>query len=50
MIPKPFDVHQLRAATREIGSAGGTSPLPAGEVYKLLRLGLPEEANETERR
>jgi DNA-binding response OmpR family regulator len=49
MIPKPFDVHLLRAAIREIGSAEGTSPLPAPEVYKLLRLGLPEEANETER-
>jgi two-component system, chemotaxis family, chemotaxis protein CheY len=43
MIPKPFDVHLLRAAIREIGSGEETSPLPAPEVYKLLRLGLPEE-------
>jgi DNA-binding response OmpR family regulator len=43
MIPKPFDVHLLRVAIREIGSGGGTSALPASEVYKLLWLGLPEE-------
>lgn len=48
MIPKPFDVHLLRAAIREIGGGGATSALPASEVYKLLRLGLPEEAKETE--
>lgn len=49
MIPKPFDVHLLRATIREIGSSLSPSALPASEVYKLLRLGLPEEANETER-
>jgi DNA-binding response OmpR family regulator len=43
MIQKPFDVHLLRAAIRKVGSSGETSPLPAPEVYKLLRLGLPEE-------
>jgi DNA-binding response OmpR family regulator len=43
MIPKPFDVHLLRAAIREVGSSGETSALPAPEVYKLLRLGLSEE-------
>jgi DNA-binding response OmpR family regulator len=43
MIPKPFDVHLLRAAIREIGIREATSPLPAPEVYKLLRLGLSEE-------
>jgi DNA-binding response OmpR family regulator len=42
MIPKPFDVHLLRAAIGQIGSGGGTA-LPAQEIYKLLRLGLPEE-------
>jgi DNA-binding response OmpR family regulator len=46
MIPKPFDVHQLRAAIRQIG--GGAVPereartLSVGEVYELLRLGLAE--------
>jgi DNA-binding response OmpR family regulator len=43
MIPKPFDVHLLRTAIREIGGGGGTSAVPASEVYNLLRLGLPEE-------
>jgi DNA-binding response OmpR family regulator len=43
VIPKPFDVHLLRAAIREVGSSGENSALPAPEVYKLLRLGLPEE-------
>lgn len=46
MVPKPFDVHLLRAAIRQIGS--GDLPqqeppaLSAGEVYKLLQLGLSE--------
>jgi DNA-binding response OmpR family regulator len=48
MIPKPFDVHELRAAIREIGSGGRTSALSAAEVYKLLRLGLPEMEEPTE--
>jgi DNA-binding response OmpR family regulator len=48
MIPKPFDVHLLRSAIREIAGDLGPSPLSASEVYKLLRLGLPEEAKETE--
>ena len=48
MVPKPFDVHELRAAIRQIGSGRETSALPASEVYRLLRLGLPEtEANST---
>lgn len=42
MIPKPFDVHLLRAAIREIGSGETTSTLPAPEVYDLLQLGLQE--------
>ena len=46
MIPKPFDVHLLRAAIRQIGSRGlpdhELTALAAGEVYKLLRLGLLE--------
>jgi two-component system response regulator QseB len=48
MVPKPFDVHLLRAAIREIGRGGETSALPASEVYKLLRLGLPETDEPTE--
>jgi two-component system response regulator QseB len=48
MVPKPFDVHLLRAAIREIGSGGETSALPASEVYKLLLLGLPETDEPTE--
>lgn len=49
MIPKPFDVHRLRAAIREIGTGGATSALPAPDVYNLLRLGLPEGAEEPKR-
>jgi DNA-binding response OmpR family regulator len=49
IIPKPFDVHRLRAAISEIGSNGEISTLAAPEVYNLLRLGLPEEAEEPER-
>lgn len=48
VIPKPFDVHELRAAIRQIGSGGATSALPAAEVYKMMRLGLPEDADEPE--
>jgi DNA-binding NarL/FixJ family response regulator len=54
MIPKPFDVHQLRASIMQIGSGEvntvqpETSALGAPEVYRLLRLGLPEtEASST---
>jgi DNA-binding response OmpR family regulator len=47
MVPKPFDVHELRAAIRRLGRGegmeGGPTTLPAPEIYKLLRLGLPEE-------
>jgi DNA-binding response OmpR family regulator len=47
MIPKPFDVHELRAAIRRLGRGegmeGGPTALPVPEVYRLLRLGLPEE-------
>jgi len=46
MIPKPFDVHQLRAAIREIGSGEGPeqepAPLQPEQVYRLLQLGLSE--------
>jgi DNA-binding response OmpR family regulator len=47
MVPKPFDVHELRAAITRLGRGegmeGGPTALPAPEVYRLLRLGLPEE-------
>ena len=47
MIPKPFDVHELRAAIRRLGAGegmeGGPTALPVPEVYRLMRLGLPEE-------
>jgi two-component system response regulator QseB len=47
MIPKPFDVHELRAAIRRLGRGEGMegepTALPASEVHRLLRLGLPEE-------
>lgn len=48
MIPKPFDVHQLRAAIRQMagGDITGAPPEPMAlrteQVYKLLRLGLTE--------
>ena len=46
MIPKPFDVHQLRAAISGIDRGEGDQPRPTGlsvpDVYKMLRLGLPE--------
>jgi two-component system response regulator QseB len=47
MVPKPFDVHELRVAIRRLGRGegmeGGPPALSAPEVYKLLRPGLPEE-------
>jgi DNA-binding response OmpR family regulator len=47
MVPKPFDVHELRAAITRLGRGegmeGGSTALRASEVCKLLRLGLPEE-------
>jgi DNA-binding response OmpR family regulator len=47
LVPKPFDVHELRAAIRRLGRGEGMkgepTALPAPEVYKLLQLGLPEE-------
>jgi DNA-binding response OmpR family regulator len=46
MIPKPFDVHQLRASIMWLGRGGvpeqEPTALPVTQVYKLLRLGLPE--------
>ena len=46
MIPKPFDVHQLRAAISGIDRGEGDQPRPTAlsvpDVYKMLRLGLPE--------
>jgi DNA-binding response OmpR family regulator len=46
MIPKPFDVHQLRAAIRQIGSGGVSqgegTPLEPAQVYRLLQIGLSE--------
>lgn len=48
MVPKPFDVHQLRAAISRLGRGegmeGGPTALSAPEVCKLLRLGLPDES------
>ena len=54
LIPKPFDVHGLRAAIRRLGGgepathAPQSDELGAGEVYRLLRLGLPETEEPTE--
>lgn len=54
MIPKPFDVHELRAAIRQIGDDELAKPqeqpaaLRVPEVYKLLRIGLTETENPTE--
>ena len=53
LIPKPFDVHGLRAAIRQLGDNAAAHPpqtaaLGAGEVYRLLRLGLPETEEPTE--
>lgn len=46
MVPKPFDVHQLRASILQLGRGGRPelepTALTAGEVYKLLQLGLTE--------
>lgn len=46
MIAKPFDVHQLRAAIRQMGSGevpqGEGTVLQPEQVYRLLRLGLAE--------
>jgi DNA-binding response OmpR family regulator len=48
MIPKPFDVHALRAAISQIGSGTpiAIEPDPGSlrsrDVYELLRLGLDE--------
>ena len=46
MIAKPFDVHQLRAAIRQMGSGevaqGEGTALRPEQVYRLLRLGLAE--------
>ena len=54
MIPKPFDVHQLRASIMQMAMGEVTTVQPeisalcAPEVYRLLRLGLPEmEATST---
>jgi DNA-binding response OmpR family regulator len=53
LIPKPFDVQSLRAAIRQLGDNVVTNPpqtagLGAGEVYRLLQLGLPETEEPTE--
>jgi len=46
MIPKPFDVHELRAIINGIARGEGDALRPTGlsttEACKLLRLGLPE--------
>lgn len=52
LIPKPFDVHGLRAAIRQLGDNAAAHPpqtaeLGAGEVYRLLRLGLLEMGEPT---
>jgi len=47
MVPKPFDVYELRSAINRLGRGEGMkaepAALPAPEVYQLLRLGLPDE-------
>jgi DNA-binding response OmpR family regulator len=54
MIPKPFDVYELRAVIRQIGNdqATGTeaqtAELQAPEVFRLLRLALPETEESTD--
>ena len=57
MIPKPFDLHQLRAVIRHM--ANDNAPIPPGqrdpirlspsEVQRLLRMGLPEAGEPEER-
>lgn len=55
MIPKPFDIHELRTAINRIGGEGfepiplGSEPLalPPEKLCRLLRLGL-SEGNEPE--
>jgi DNA-binding response OmpR family regulator len=48
MVPKPFDVHELRASILRVGRGeqGRVEPargrLSGLEAYRLLRLGLPE--------
>jgi DNA-binding response OmpR family regulator len=46
MVPKPFDVHQLRASIIWLGGGGVPEQEPMAlavrQVYKLLQLGLPE--------
>ena len=54
MIPKPFDVYQLRAVIRQIGNGEATgteaqtAELQASEVFRLLRLALPETEGSTD--
>jgi len=54
MIPKPFDVYQLRAVIRQIGNGEATgteaqtAELQAPEAFRLLRLALPETEESTE--
>jgi DNA-binding response OmpR family regulator len=53
MIPKPFDIHELRAAVRRIASSSPlrlqAKPISDSEAYSLLRLGLPENEPQGER-
>jgi two-component system, OmpR family, response regulator MprA len=46
MVPKPFDLRQLRTTVRAMAGAGGLLPsefqLSRSEVHKLLEMGLPE--------
>lgn len=55
LVPKPFDVHELRAAIGRIcrgdaapGADPGSAPLRLPEVHSLLRLGLPQPEEPTE--
>ena len=54
MIPKPFDVYQLRAVIRQIGNGEATgtetrtAELQASEIFRLLRLALPETEGSTD--
>jgi DNA-binding response OmpR family regulator len=54
MIPKPFDIYELRAVIRQIGKGEATgteaqtAELQASEVFRLLRLALPETEESTD--
>jgi DNA-binding response OmpR family regulator len=57
MIPKPFDLHQLRAVIRQMAEDNAAIPpgqrepirLSPSEVQRLLMMGLPEASESEER-